>query len=177
MSKAIRGVVTSGLVLATFGLAGGCTAMRGDSQKVKFESKPEVVEVMLNDEKRKTPFEEELKRKQKYVVVASAAGYQSVRFEFFGRVDTAAAIPIALPLGSVMMATDMATGANKDFSGKVTIVLEPLDPGESAGQPVEMKEWRGILYTPAAYDAKIKAELDAIKASQRRSDKQVAPRK
>jgi hypothetical protein len=137
----------------------GCaTVTRGDKQSVKFESKPTSATVMIDGKGYTTPFSATLKRRDTVHVVASSPGYQSLKFDLSAERDLAAVPNLIVPGGSALMATDVATGADKKFPSPVMIKFTEKGPSLP---PVEMKQFGGRVMTPAEYD---KALVDYKKA-------------
>ncbi|MGH7215543.1 MAG: hypothetical protein ACREIT_12325 [Tepidisphaeraceae bacterium] len=71
-----------------------------------------------------------------HAIVVSAPGHQTIRFELKGQWDGASLPQVALPGGSVLLAT---------------IKLDKVD-GPASTQPVVMKEHKGKLHTESEYN-------------------------
>jgi len=130
--------------------AGGCAKLiRGEEQTMKFETEPQGALVKVGDKQLTTPVETKLKRKEKYDVTVSKPGYQTVTFEMVANWDGVSMLSAPLPGGSLMLATDTATGADRAFYALEKIVLQPsTDPN---APPVKLVQYRGKLYTEAGY--------------------------
>ncbi|HEX2973074.1 MAG TPA: PEGA domain-containing protein [Tepidisphaeraceae bacterium] len=141
----MRNLVWAGLMILMVS-AGGCAKlMRGDSQKMKFDTEPEGALVKIGDKEYTTPAEVVLKRKDKHEVTVSKAGYRTVRFELTAKWDGLSLTSAALPGGSVWFATDTATGADRRFYKLEKIKLEPTtDPN---APELVLTQYRGKLYT------------------------------
>jgi hypothetical protein len=144
----------------------GCaTLVRGEQQKMKFDSEPEGAKVVLNNGKTQqdyvTPATVKLIRKDKYNVEVSKAGYHPVQFEMTAQWDGASIGNMALPGGSIGAATDRAKGTDLAFYKLEKIKLTPVTGGDAS--PIKMAQYRGKLLTEAEYQ---KALADEIKYKQ-----------
>ena len=150
---------------AIFGLcllAGGCaTAVRGDKQTVKFVSQPTAATVTFDGgQPRTTPFSATLKRSQTQHVVATAQGYRPIRFDLSAQRDMAAVPQLVVPGGSALLATDVATGADRAYPGTVTIKF--MEPAGAATDAVQMYEFRGAVLNKPDYDKAVEAYKQAL---------------
>lgn len=142
-------------------LAAGCaTAFRGDRQTVKFVSQPTGASVSVNGKAQTTPFSASLKRNQTQKVVATAPGFRPLAFELIARRDLAAVPQLVVPGGSALLATDVATGADRAYPGTVTIKFSEL--AGSATDAVQMYEWQGAVLTKGDYDAAVEEYKQAL---------------
>ncbi len=218
-------------LIAALGLiAVGCTAVRGDKQKVTFRSEPTGALVSIagsadpesetagqsestgggegearaqksqaqtpqaQDQKADgakngtakpdkaeaiegvgfmTPFDVVLKRNTRYHVTFAAPGYDTIVAEIRADIDPAGLLPVALPAGSVMMATDTMTGANRAFSGVIFVELPKIGtaPRSADGQPVIWREFEGRVYTPEGYELAVQQRREALKRLQNENAK------
>lgn len=169
--------LATALLLIT--LCTGCaTAIRGDQQKIKFQTNPTGANVQISvvakegakaDPKADakdtapgtyaTPFEAKLQRNKEYRVIITKAGYQSLAFNMKGRFDGTSFVGAPLPGGSAMMATDRVTGADMAFWTLPVIKLAPLSSPSS--QPMEMYQYKNDLLTKDQLDKAIKEEVEA----------------
>jgi len=134
----------------------GCaTAMRGESQKIKFATDPEGATVKIGEATYATPVEVALKRKEVHAVEITMEGYQGVKFEMKAQWDGATLVGVALPGGSAMAATDRATGADLAFYSLPKIKLEKAT-GKS--ELKELFQYRGKLLSKEDYDKAIEEE-------------------
>lgn len=143
-------------------LVTGCaTVTRGDKQDVKFVSDPSGATVTLNGGKpHTTPFSAILKRKETQHVLASYPGYQPLKFDLIAIRDLAAVPQFAVPGGSALVATDVATGADRNYPDTVHIKFR-----EKAGvssEPLLMKEFHGQVLTPDEYEKAFKDYQQAL---------------
>lgn len=130
----------------------GCATLRGDRQKVKFESDPSGADVVVDNAlKTTTPGELELKRKETHKVEVKKEGYKTVKFELGAQFDGAVLTDMALPGGSALTGLSVTTGSDKSFNG-----LKPIKLEKGAGS-VELWEHRGVLYPRAEWE-KVKEE-------------------
>lgn len=137
-------------------LAGGCaTLIRSDTQKMKFETEPPGAAVSVGGKHYGTPAVVELKRKQEYTVTVSKEGFRTVTFQMRANWDGVSLLSWALPGGSVWLAIDAASGADRAFHAVPPIRLVPGDP---AAPPLEMRHHRGRLLTEQEYLALMEEE-------------------
>src|SRR5262249_33097571 len=101
-------------LLVSFG-SGCATVLRGDKQKVKFETDPVSAALNVDGKDYTTPTQVKLKRKDPHLVTISAPGYQAIQFQLIAQWDGASLPNIAAPGGSAMFATDTVTGADRKF--------------------------------------------------------------
>jgi hypothetical protein len=137
-------------------LAGGCaTVMRGDTQTVRFDTDPAGATVTAGALSCTTPGELPLKRKETYTILVSKEGYRPVTFDMSAQWDGAALPGVVLPGGSVMIATDRASGADLAFYTPPQIKLEPAPPG---AEPKQMVLYRARLLTRQEHEQVLEAE-------------------
>lgn len=149
------------LLLACSLVTGCATAFRGDKQTVKFVSQPTAAAVSLNGQPAQTtPFSATLKRNATQHVLATAPGYRPIRFDMSAQRDMAAVPQLIVPGGSALMATDVATGADRTYPGTVTIKF--TEPAAAATQPAEMYEFHGAVLTKPDYDEAVEAYKQAL---------------
>jgi hypothetical protein len=150
----------------------GCTLFRGDSQKVTFATEPTGAALKVDGKSYTAPADVTLKRNQTHDVAASALGYRSVQFKLASKFDGMSLLDLALPGGSVALATDTLTGADKSFTQTVTITLPKADAPDA--EPLILHELDGKLITEEQYhDEMIKLD-ERIKAAHGREQKRVA---
>jgi hypothetical protein len=139
------------LLIGTMILAlGGCaTALRGTRQKMLFETDPQGATITIDDEKYTTPAKVELKRKDEHSVVIAREGFRTVKFNMKAQWDGASLLSLALPGGSIMFATDTASGADRSFASVARIKLEPAPDANTP--PLELTQYRGKLLTKDDY--------------------------
>ena len=83
----------------------GCaTALRGDSQKMKFETDPSGASLKIDDQQYTAPAEVSLKRKDTHRVEVSKEGYRTKVFDLKAQWDGASLPGLILPGGSVSVA-------------------------------------------------------------------------
>ena len=152
-----RTMALCALILLCSG-AGCATALRGDSQKMKFESDPNGATVKIADQVYTTPVTVPLKRKATHEVQVSKEGYQPIQFTLRSQWDGASLPNMVAPGGSLMLATDTATGADRNFYTLQKIKLQKLDHPTTA--PTVLFERRGKLLTEADYKAAEQKEID-----------------
>ena len=130
----------------------GCaTLLRGDKQRMKFQSNAPDAVATIDGKKHSLPAQVELLRKEPHEVVVSAPGYQSICFELRAQWDGASLPNLAPPGGSVLFAIDTMTGADRKFYTLATINLDKCDT-DAATQPVTMYEFRGKVMDKRGYD-------------------------
>ncbi len=158
--------ITRWTCLACLGLlcisAGGCaTALRGDSQKMKFNSDPSGATIKINDQTYTTPVEVSLKRKDIHKIEVSKAGYRTKIFDLKAQWDGASLPGLVLPGGSVSVATDRVSGADLSFDDLPTIKLDAAAPGTP---PQQMVVYRKKLLTVDDYEKVLEEErLEALR--------------
>jgi hypothetical protein len=141
------------VLLASFS-TGCATLVRGDKQKMKFQTNAPNSTVVVDGKSYAAPATVPLKRNKPHTIVVSAPGYQSIQFDLKSQWDGASLPQIALPGGSAMFATDTVTGADKKFYTLATINLEKA--ATPSQQPVVMHEFRGKVLAKPEYDAAVK---------------------
>ena len=159
------------LFIALCGLmicAGGCaTAVRGDKQKVLFDTDPSGATVQVGDKTATTPVEVPLKRKDDHDVTITKEGYRTVMFHLKANWDGASLPGFLLPGGSVSVAADRASGADLAFYKLPKLKLQPVtDPNTP---PLVMYPYRGKLLTKEEYDQTM-VEVETDQHSRRPSD-------
>jgi hypothetical protein len=144
------------VLLGSFG-TGCATLVRGDKQKLAFNTDPAGATVTLDDGKAKqtvtTPATVPLKRKDKYAVEIAKPGFQTLQFDLAAQWDGATIGNAVLPGGSIGAATDRASGADLQFYKLETIKLSP-----GSGQQ-KLVQHRGKLYTDAEYQKVLAEEI------------------
>jgi hypothetical protein len=142
--------------LLLLGLSGCATALRGTKQGLNFETEPTGATVTIDDQTYTTPAKVTLKRKDAHYVVIAKEGYRTIKFKMRPQWDGVSLISLALPGGSIMFATDTASGADRSFANISKIKLEAVtDPNTP---PLELLQFRGKLMTQAEYDKAIADE-------------------
>ncbi|MGA2498456.1 MAG: hypothetical protein ABSH20_11980 [Tepidisphaeraceae bacterium] len=157
MSAAVRitAIIVAGLSCM---FAAGCaTALRGETQKVKFVSEPSGATLKVNDQTYTTPAEVALKRKETYKIELGKDGYRGKVFQFSAQWDGASLPGLILPGGSVSVATDRVSGADLSFSELPTIKLDPAPAGTP---PQEMVVYRKRVLTKEEYDKTLAEERE-----------------
>jgi hypothetical protein len=143
-------------ILAIVGLgilmvySGGCAKLlRGETQTMKFDSEPQGALVKVGANEVTTPGEVKLQRKDKYEVTVSKAGYRTIVFEMVAQWDGASLGNMVMPGGSIGLATDTATGSDRNFYKIAKIKLQAAtDPNTP---PLKLIQYRGKLYTDEDY--------------------------
>ena len=133
--------------------------VRGDTQTVKFNTEPAGALVKVGNTEITTPGELKLARKDKQVVTISKQGYRSIKFDYVAQWDGSSLAEFALPGGSVLMAADVAAGADRSFDKLATIKLDASS--DASVPPVELMQFRGRLYTEEGYKKAVKEETEA----------------
>jgi hypothetical protein len=153
----MKSLFTIAAVALLFAGTGCATAIRGDKQKaVRIETEPTGATLTLNGkEKFTTPADLTLKRKEVHTIEIAKEGYQTVRFNFGAQWDGLSMTSFVLPGGSLLFATDTATGADKQFNKLATVKLPKAIPGEPV---LDLYEHRGQLYTKVDYDRVLNEE-------------------
>jgi len=146
------------LVVAIAGmlLAGGCaTIIRSDKQKLRFETEPPGATVTIGERRYTTPATVELQRKGEYTVVVSKEGCRTIKFDMRANWDGVSLLSWALPGGSIWLAMDTASGADRAFYAVPPIKLVP---GDASAPPLEMRHYRGRLLSEQEYAALMEEE-------------------
>jgi hypothetical protein len=156
--------LASAFILLCVG-SGCATVLRGDKQKVKFDTDPPIANLSVDGKDYKTPVEISLKRKEPHDVIVSLPGYQPIQFQLVAQWDGASLPNIAAPGGSAMFATDTATGADKSFYTLAVIKLAKMSAATT--QPLVMYERRGKLMTKVEYDKALVEERKAMDEANR----------
>jgi hypothetical protein len=149
--------------IALLMLSTGCaTAVRGDSQEIKFDTDPEGATVTIDGkEKLTTPAEAKLKRKDVHTVVISKPGFESIAFDMSAQWDGMALGNVIMPGGSIGTATDRVSGSDLAFYTVPKIKLQPAS-GNPTTQPVKMYQFKGgVLLSQKEYDAAVAEEKRA----------------
>jgi hypothetical protein len=148
--------------LALLGLLGlmcmatGCATMRGDTQKVKFDTDPSGAALNVDGQKYTTPAEVALKRKAAHRVAIEKPGYRPIAFNLESTWDGASLTDFAVPGGSALMGLSVATGSDRQFNTLTRIKLEKTtDPRPAT---IEMYQYRGRILTKPEYDQAIADE-------------------
>jgi hypothetical protein len=132
--------------------------VRGTRQDVAFQTEPRNAIVRVDGEAHSGPVILNLKRKQVYQVRVEAEGCRPVEFELKARWDGLSFPSLLLPLGSLMTATDAATGADRAFPKLDTVVLKPAVA--AAQKPVLLREYFGSLLTEQEYAQAVQKPRD-----------------
>ncbi|HSI35536.1 MAG: PEGA domain-containing protein [Phycisphaerae bacterium] len=133
----------------------GCATLRGDSQKVKFETDPSGAEVVVDGkDKVTTPGELTLKRRETHNVEVRKDGYKTVQFTLGAEFDGAVLTDLVVPGGSALTGLSVTTGSDKSFNTLQKIKLE------KGSGTTELWEHRGVLYTRVAWEAAKKEEAE-----------------
>jgi len=151
-------LVMGALLIMSFG-TGCATLVRGDSQKVKFETDPANATVNVDGKDYKAPCEVTLKRKEPHTVVISAPGYQTIAVDVASHWDGASMGNVVMPGGSVGLGVDTLNGADKSFYQMATIKLNKSN-NPTATQPATMYMHRGVVMTKAERDKAVAAEQE-----------------
>jgi len=142
--------------------AGGCASLtRGGKQTVTMSSEPTGAIVAVGDSQGMTPFKVSLSRKDSYTVTAWHEGFVPVTFNLEALRDYASAPDLILPGGTLMMATDVASGADKAYAPDIHIKFTQPTSAPTT-QPFLMKEFHGLVLTPDEYkeaEAKWKQQM------------------
>ncbi|HEY7118219.1 MAG TPA: PEGA domain-containing protein [Tepidisphaeraceae bacterium] len=134
----------------------GCATLRGDKQKVKFETDPSAATLTVDDRRYTTPAEVELKRKDAHRVTVEKPGYVPLAFNLQSTWDGASMTDVALPGGSALFGLSVATGSDLAFNNLATIKLQKA---AAPNPPVlEVYQYRGTLLTKSEYDKAIADE-------------------
>lgn len=137
-------------------MTGCATVLRGTEQKMTFNTEPEGATVVVDDVKYTTPAVVKLKRKKEHTVLISKEGYRTVKFSMKAEWDGASLISLALPGGSIMFATDTASGADRSLPYVAKMKLQPVtDPNTP---PLELVQHRSRMMTPDEYKKALEDE-------------------
>src|SRR3954453_23385189 len=98
--------ITLGLLAA---FSTGCATLRGDKQKVKFETEPTGAILTVGDRTFTTPCEVTIKRKENPSCTVQKEGYQTIMFTMKARWDGASLTDLAVPGGSILMGLSLVT--------------------------------------------------------------------
>lgn len=140
-------------------LAGGCcTLTRGSRQDVRLEAQPTDAKIQVNKCDYSGPVYLQLKRNETYFVCVSAPGYRPVEFKLRAKWDGLSLPSLLLPLGSLMTATDTASGADKAFCKLQKVTLQPTT--DASEPPLQLREFLGELLTPEQYEVAVQAQRD-----------------
>jgi hypothetical protein len=142
---------TLAILAIGFVLAGstGCASMvRGDSQKVRFETDPAGATVRSGEQTTTTPGELMLKRNQVHSIVVAKDGYRTVIFDMTAQWDGASLPGLIVPGGSLSVAADRTSGADLAFYQPPLIKLEAAAAGVD---PKKMVLYRSHLLTQEEY--------------------------
>jgi hypothetical protein len=139
-------------------ICGGCaTALRGDAQKIRFETEPAGATVKVDNQTYTTPVQMKLKRNENHDVVVSKDGYRTVMFTMIGKWDGASIPGAALPGGSVSVAADRATGADLSFYEVPKIKLEPAASG---APPLQLIQYNKKYLPKDEYEKALKEDQE-----------------
>jgi hypothetical protein len=153
----MRNITLIGIGLLLISMTGCATVVRGDKQKLTFNTDPTGAKLVVGDKEYTTPAKVELKRREKYQVTVSKEGYRPLTFELTARWDGASLPAFAAPGGSASVATDRATGADLSYYKMEKIKLTPSTrPSE---EPLKLIQHRGKLYTQEEYELVLKEEI------------------
>jgi hypothetical protein len=129
----------------------GCaTLLRGDSQKMTFQTDPAGASIIINDKDYKAPAEVRLKRREEYKITVTAPGHQAIVFNLRANWDGATLGNIIMPGGSVGFGVDFLNGADRSFTTLATIKLKPTT--EANIDPTQMFVYRGRVVSKAEFD-------------------------
>jgi hypothetical protein len=142
--------MTAILLGVTLLCSGGCTILRGDKQKVKFQTDPPGAMIEVDKVQKAAPAEFVLKRKQKHQVAISSVGYRTIHFDLQARWDGGSIVSFMLPGGSfIWLPMDTVSGADRNFDRMALIRLEATtDPNLP---PLKLVQHKGKLYTEEEY--------------------------
>lgn len=147
------------LLVVTMSFSTGCaTLLRGDRQKMTFQTDPTGANVDINGKNYVAPAEVTLKRKDEYKIIVTAPGYQGIIFDLRANWDGATLGNIIMPGGSVGFGVDLLNGADRSFGTLATIKLKPLT-GEP-GDHVQMYHYQGRVVTKDEYDHAIREQRE-----------------
>jgi 23S rRNA (adenine2503-C2)-methyltransferase len=137
----------------------GCaTLVRGDAQKLKFETDPAGATVNVDGKNYTAPVELSLKRKEPHTIIISAPGHQTIAFDLESQWDGASLGSMALPGGSIWFGVDTVSGADRSFYTPAKI---KLNKSSSAGtQPVTMYSYKGKIMTKEERDKAVREDLE-----------------
>jgi len=152
----MRQVALAVIGLMVMACTGCATAVRGDSQKIRFETEPPGATVKVDEKTYTTPVQMKLKRNQNHDVVISKEGYRTLMFTMIGKWDGASIAGAALPGGSVSVATDRATGADLSFYEVPKIKLE-LDKGGGSA-PIQWIQYKKKYLPKDEYEKAVKED-------------------
>jgi hypothetical protein len=156
-------LLLTGLTLALSLTTGCATVVRGDKQKVIFESEPQGAKLIVDGKAYTTPASVVFKRKEKkgappHEITVSKDGFQTITFKFESHWDAGGAgavvIDAAVPGGSALFLIDLITGADHNYDKIATIKLLPVPAGQTA-VPLTLYEYKGKLLTKPDYDAAV----------------------
>ncbi len=151
--------VTVILSIAVLCLSGGCaTLMRGDTQKMKFETDPPHATVNVDGKDYAAPVTVPLKRKEPHSILVSAPGYQTIAFQLKSEWDGASLGNAVMPGGSAGFGMDTVNGADRSFKRLARIKLNAAVAGTT--QPMTMYEYRGKVLTKEQYDKALQDERE-----------------
>lgn len=148
-------IVGSSLFIATLCLATGCATVRGDKQKVRFETDPTGATLVVDGgQKYTTPAEVPLKRKDAHTVAISKPGYRPIEFSLEAQWDGASMTDLAVPGGSALVGLSVVSGSDKSFNTLAKITLEK----STETTPAKLYQHRGKLFNKADYEKALKSE-------------------
>ena len=141
--------------LLTIALSTGCaTLLRGERQKMKFQTNAPNSTATIDGKPYTLPAEVPLKRNKPHTVVVAAPGFQSIQFDLKSQWDGASLPNIIAPGGSVLFAADTITGADRSFYTLATINLQPSS--SASAEPMNMYQFRGRVLDRKDYDRSVK---------------------
>jgi len=115
-------------------LSGCSTLSRGTNQTVTFQTDSPDATIYVGKQTLHAPAQVKLSRREKYTVLVTAPGRQSVQFEMKAKFDGISLGNLIYPGGSIGLLTDFIMGSDKKFSPLPTISLPHMDP-TVASQP------------------------------------------
>jgi hypothetical protein len=137
-------------------MAAGCATLRGDTQKVKFDTDPTGAALNVDGQKYTTPAEVALKRKEAHRIAIEKPGYCPIAFNLESTWDGASLTDFAVPGGSALLGLSVATGSDRQLNTLTRIKLEKTtDPRPAT---IEMYQYHGRILSKAEYDQAIADE-------------------
>jgi hypothetical protein len=137
-------------------MAAGCATLRGDTQKVTFDTDPTGAALNVDGQKYTTPAEVALKRKEAHRIAIEKPGYCPIAFNLESTWDGASLTDFAVPGGSALLGLSVATGSDRQFNTLTRIKLEKTtDPRPAT---IEMYQYHGRILSKAEYDQAIADE-------------------
>jgi 23S rRNA (adenine2503-C2)-methyltransferase len=146
-----------GILMLSF-FSGCATLIRGNNQKMKFQTNPPQATVNIDGADHVSPVVIKLKRNTPHIVMVSAPGYQSITFNLRAQWDGATMGNIIMPGGSVGFGLDRLNGADLSFSTLAIITLNKVP--QPTTTPLEMFEYKGQILDKAGYDKAMKEQRE-----------------